>query len=143
MAKSDAKVNQYRMDGMAYAYELARDKGVDALKDEIERRKAVFVPLEMSRDYVYKVLSEMEDNLNDFMAVCACMALHDEFGFSTKRLERFVEKYNYLAKCSMELDKNGEHYVRVSDFAEFLNENCGAQFNVEKIKEIERRNENE
>lgn len=36
MSRKDREMQQYRNDGMAYAYKIAKEKGIEALEKEIK-----------------------------------------------------------------------------------------------------------
>lgn len=137
MPKSDRKVQQYRNDGMAKALEIVKAGGVEALEKEVTYRNARFYPLELTPDIMKPILEEQSSNLQDMLAVCFCMALYDAEHFGMKRLNRVVDRFNYFSNCSLEFDYHGEHYVKVSDFSELLNEECKSHFDIEAIRRIE------
>lgn len=130
--------NKYRLEGMAKALDILKAGGQEALEHEVKFRNAYFVPLEISEDAAMDILAttvkQQYSDLQDLIIVEACMALYDEFGFREKRLNRFVRKVNYHTDGTTSRDENGEHFVKVKDFAQFLNDNCKAHFDVDRIK---------
>lgn len=137
------KEQQARMNGMQFALKIAKEKGIEALEKEVQFRTGgkEFIPLGLTEDLVkgvfMELLPEQSSNLQDLIIVETCMALHDEFGFGPERLKRFANKLNYHTMCTTEKDIRGGYYVRVSDFAEYLNEKCDANFDLDRIKAIE------
>lgn len=137
MAKIDKNLQKMRNDGMVYALGIVKEKGIEELEKEIRYRKATYVPCEVTRDLMAELIRNQSENLQDMLLVIVLMALHDKFGFGSRRMKEFVKEYNRQNLATMNLDLNGEHYVYVYEFAEWLNENCDANFNIEKIKSIE------
>ena len=53
--------------------------------------------------------------------------LKDLFGFGKKRLERFEGRFRELAKDACDMDWVGSHYVTLTDYARYLQEESGIQ----------------
>ena len=56
MSRKDREMQQYRNDGMAYAYKIAKEKGIEALEKEIKYRKATFLPSAVQEKDVQSLL---------------------------------------------------------------------------------------
>ena len=68
MSRKDREMQQYRNDGMAYAYKIAKEKGIEALEKEIKYRKATFLPSAVQEKDVTKFVDETkENNLGSFL----------------------------------------------------------------------------
>ena len=97
MSRKDREMQQYRNDGMAYAYKIAKEKGIDALEKEIKYRKATFLPSAGQEKDVTKFVDETKENCLDTVLIMAMMVLRDEFDFGEVRLNRFKERFNRKA----------------------------------------------
>lgn len=128
---------QARLDGMDFALRVAEKEGIEGLRKEIKFRNANFVPLEISvegRKEIYELLATRI--VQTFLTmVLATLRDNDEYG--EKRLKRF--KAAFEKKC-MEvdaLDPDGEHYARISDYAQMLKEECHINLDLEDILKIQ------
>lgn len=135
------QANRYRNDGLAKALTIVEKGGIEALRHEVDIRNAYFIPLEIDSDLVTDVLDkniiQQGNEFQDVLMVEACMALHDKFRFGPKRLKEFAEMLNYHISCVNDRDKHHEHYVKILDHAEYLNEECDSHFDLNRIRQIE------
>lgn len=102
MSRKDREMQQYRNDGMAYAYKIAKEKGIEALENEIKYRKATFLPSAVQEKDVTKFVDETKENCLDTVLIMAMMVLRDEFDFGEKCLNRFKERFNLKARCILD-----------------------------------------
>lgn len=137
MAKSDKKAHQWRMDGMVYALEIAEKYGIEALKKEISMRNGRFIPLELSRSYLQEVHMELASRITSTYSTMALATLRDGFGFGKTRLHRWIEQFNDKCETVDVLDPNGEHYARISDYAQMLAEECDIHVDLDAIYRAE------
>ena len=92
-------MQQYRNDGMAYAYKIAKEKGIETLEKEIKYRKATFLPSAVQEKDITKFVDETKENCLDTVLIMAMMVLRDEFDFGEVRLNRFKERFNLKSEC--------------------------------------------
>lgn len=111
-----------RMQGMNYAYNIAKNDGVDVLEKEIKRRNILKLPLNMPAKNVEKYYNAIRANVYNNMLTAMLYAMHDTFGFGKKRLDRLKSAFDKLVASALDLDYMGEHYVKLEDFAVELNE---------------------
>lgn len=97
MSRKDREMQQYRNDGMAYAYKIAKEKGIETLEKEIKYRKATFLPSAVQEKDITKFVDETKENCLDTVLIMAMMVLRDEFDFGEVRLNRFKERFNRKA----------------------------------------------
>lgn len=142
-AINDKKAYRYRMDGMAYALRIVEGQGIEALKQEVKTRGAVFIPLEVTREATMQVNAFLADRiLNTFIAT-ALFTIHDKFGFGQKRLLDFYKVFGHNCDMVSDLDPFGNNYEKISDYAKILKEKYGIDINIEKITMIEDENTRE
>lgn len=119
-----SKEEQARREGMSYALRYAKEHGLEALEQDLKKRRAYNIPIRISD----KELKEFTDNakmmLLDTVLILSSMTLHDEFGFGKERLSRFIERFNQKAECI------GEDYTSWQDQIDILKEECGIEFQL-------------
>lgn len=141
MAKAD-KEYQLRMDGMAYALKLAKEKGIEELEKEVKFRNARFIPLEFSMDAVRKANEEIAGRVVATLMATVFWTLHNSFKFGGDRLKKFEKAFYDECDLVDTLDPYGEHFVTIRDFAEELNNKYQLGLNVDLISKVESENDN-
>ena len=134
MAKID-KSFQWRMEGMHFAYNIAKNKGVDALLQEIKRRGLLKVDITCSPSKMQEQWNAIKDNMLNNIMACTLWTLWNEFGFGKVRLSRFKNAFDRHAQNAVDLDYLGEHYVMLYEYAEELNRQHGIELDVDLIKQ--------
>lgn len=134
MAKID-KTFQWRMEGMHFAYNIAKNKGVDALLQEIKRRGLLKVDIAYSPKKIQESWDSIKDNMLNNIMACALWTLWNDFGFGKVRLSRFKNAFDRHAQNAVDLDYLGEHYVMLYEYAEELNRQHGIELDVDLIKQ--------
>lgn len=138
---ADQKSHKLRMDGMAMALRIVEEYGVEGLREEVKTRKAMFIPLEVTRKSV--------EDLNDFLGkrilntyrTEMLFTLNQEFGFGPKRLLKFYEKFGNTVDMVLCLDQFGKPYEKISEHAEIVNQKIGKDIlDVDEIRKIEEEN---
>jgi len=116
-----AKINkeeEARRSGMAYAYKIALEKGVDGLQKELQYRNITKAPLSVPQTEIDRFCAEVKNNCVVTFKVMTMLTLHDEFGFGQKRLEQFMERFMTKVECIT------EDYATWGDYQDILNEEC-------------------
>ena len=98
MARID-KEEQARREGMAYALRIAKEKGIDALEEDLKMRNAIGLPVGVDRKALNQFTENVKFNTVDTMVILMAVTLHDEFGFGKKRLLEFREIFNNKTDC--------------------------------------------
>lgn len=96
------KVNEYasgRSDGLQMALRLVEENGIDALREEIKFRGITGINTVLCKKEVEKASQKMKEMTCDTIMCLAVLTLHDEFGYSKKRCERFMQRFNLKADC--------------------------------------------
>lgn len=112
------KEEEARRAGMAYAYKIALESGIDGLKKELEFRNITKAPLMVPKSEVDRFCAEVKQNCVTTFKVMTMLTLHDEFGFGHDRLERFMERFMMKTECI------NEDYATWGDYQDILNEEC-------------------
>ena len=127
------KEYEARMQGMLYAANMVREKGLEALEKDIKRRGIIKVPLAYTEKQIDEFWNQLSANLYATMTCVTGMVLHDTFGFRKKRLNRFREEFQKATNASLDLDWLGNHYTTLEDYAVFLNERYDLGVDIARI----------
>lgn len=101
-----------RNEGMLYAYNYAREHGIDALEEEIKLRKLTSLPTKVSTKALNECVLKIKNNTVDTFVILLASTLHDEFGFGQQRVQRAIDRFNMKAECL------GDNYVTWQDMIE-------------------------
>lgn len=129
-----SKEYEERMSGMIYAMQIAKRDGIEALEKEIRMRGITRIPVNVKTEKVKELWRETCENLYCNVITCALYTLHEEFGFGHKRLEDFKKKYDGQIKNAIDLDYLGEHYVKIADYARWLNEQYDFGIDTDRLE---------
>lgn len=125
MAKKDEYMNG-RNEGMAYAYNYAREHGLDALEDEIKLRRITNLPTKVSTKALNECVVNIKNNVTDTFVLLLVQMLQDEFGFGPKRLKRAIDRFELKASCI------GENYLTWQDMIDTIREELGFELAIRK-----------
>ncbi|MCJ7967460.1 hypothetical protein MT487_10360 [Lachnospiraceae bacterium NSJ-171] len=123
MARID-KEEQARREGMAYALRIAKEKGIDALEEDLKMRNAIGLPVGVDRKALNQFTENVKFNTVDTMVILMAVTLHDEFGFGEKRVQRAIDRFMFKANC---LD---EDYTTWQEQIEILKEELGIELSI-------------
>lgn len=123
MARID-KEEQARREGMAYALRIAKEKGIDALEEDLKMRNAIGLPVGVDRKALNQFTENVKFNTVDTMVILMAVTLHDEFGFGEKRVQRVIDRFMFKANC---LD---EDYTTWQEQIEILKEELGIELSI-------------
>lgn len=124
MAKNDFMAG--RNEGMLYAYNYAKEHGLDALEQELKVRRLTNLPTQVSTKALNECLMNIKYNTVDTFMILLAATLHDEFGFGEKRVRRAIDRFNFKADCL------GEDYVTWQDMIENIKEELNIQLSIRK-----------
>lgn len=110
------KEEQMRREGMAYALRVAKERGVDGLEKELDRRNATEVPIRISTSQLKEFSQLVKHNVIFYMGVLTRGVLADKFDFDADQLKIFDENLNFRADCLT------EDYTTWKDQIDTLNE---------------------
>lgn len=110
------KEEQMRREGMAYALRVAKERGIDGLEEELEKRNATEVPIRISTSQLKEFSQLVKHNVIFYMGVLTKGVLADKFDFDADKLKIFDENLNFRADCLT------EDYTTWKDQIDTLNE---------------------
>ncbi len=128
-----SKEFEWRMQGMLYAYKIAKEQGIDALEADIRMRNFLKAPLNISKQEIDKFKIYLSENLYHTMLTVTLMVLHDHLGFAKKRLLDFKKKFDDMTQTVFDFDRMGQHYITLEDYAVYLNEKADLGLDVARI----------
>lgn len=134
------KLYQARMDGLAYALDIVKKGGVEALEKEIKIRGAHFVPLEISEEKRVELGRMLSDRILGTFTPAVMFTLHDTFGFGKKRLLRWKDAFMKCCSLLGTCDPLGVPYEGIKDYAAFLRDRYGIEFDWDTISEVQQEN---
>lgn len=118
------KEEQARREGMAYALRIAKEKGIDALEEDLKMRNTIGLPVGVDRKALNQFTENVKFNTVDTMVILMAVTLHDEFGFGEKRVQRAIDRFMFKANC---LD---EDYTTWQEQIEILKEELGIELSI-------------
>lgn len=131
------KEQEWRLQGMTYALEVAKKEGVEGLERDMKRRGLIQAPIGLTQKQIDIFTETCARNLYSNMLATFAYAMHELYGFGgdrIKKLRDFVEK---MVTDTMDLDYMGEHYIRLEDYAIELNEKYKLGIDVDAIAECQ------
>ena len=134
-----ARINkeyETRMQGMLYAYNLAKKNGLDALEKDIKMRGITRLPIQISTEKAAEMIEELSENLYATFLTMTLMSLDEAYGFKKKRMMRFKEAFDKMTHDTYDMDWLGKHYVSMSDYLEYLEKECGITLNNEVAERV-------
>ena len=96
---SKDKINDARMAGMLYALKIVQEKGVEGLKEEIKFRSYTKISIAVDRREADKTIDRIKNCTIDTIKILAIMTLKDEFGFGNKRIQQFMNRFDFKTEC--------------------------------------------
>lgn len=84
-----------RREGMAYAYTLVKEKGIEALEEDLRMRNIYNIPIRVTKDDLKKV----DERLTSFILLECLVTLRDYFGFGRQRALKFKDCFE--KKCQL------------------------------------------
>lgn len=124
-----SREEQARREGMAYAYKIAKEKGLDELEQELRMRNIFNIPIRVSKNDLMKA----DERLTQFILLECLVTLRDEFQFGRQRALRFKERFE--KKCRLIV----EDWTNWSDQAWIVAEELGIEFPKEIQQEFAKR----
>lgn len=132
---SKDKFYEARMQGMIYAANLVKEKGIEALDSDIKMRGIYKVPLSMSESQFNEFVSVIGEGSKNAVFAIVYVVLCEDFGFGEKRLNKFASGFLKRYKDVFALDYMGNHYVTLTDYAIMMKEKYGSlEIDIERIQ---------
>lgn len=124
-----SREEQARREGDAYAYKLVKEKGIEALEEDLRMRNIFNIPIRVSRNDLFKA----DERLTQFILLECLVTLRDYFGFGRKRALRFKECFE--KKCQL----IAEDWTSWADQAWIVATELGIEFPKDIQAEFEKR----
>lgn len=144
MAKSNKQLNeimQLRVDAMEFALKLAETQGLDALRKEIIVRRTTQIPLEISKEFINGIISNMYAKIINCYNASVYKTLHELFGFGKLRLHRFDDAFNETIKDLSTVDGYGQMLYTFTDIAKEYNEKYEMGINMDAVRDGDENNQ--
>lgn len=130
-----------RIEGALWGLKLAEkyptaEEGLKALREELKRRNASFIPLEIPWSEILKVRTELATRIMNTMLVVLLQVFEEEYDWRGKRLKRLAYQFNKYSSAYISEDPYGERYVNMSDMAAYLKEQYGIEFTTETLDDM-------
>lgn len=140
MAKT-SKEFELRMQGMIAAQNIVKQGGIEALEKDIRYRGLTKAPIKVSQKEIEDFIAELSENLFVTVKTVSLMALKDVWGFGDKRLRQFEERFLKLTNDACDINWIGNHYVTLTDYAEYIQEEHGIKIETEVTDRCQRSND--
>ena len=121
------KKNDYmagRNEGMLYAFNYAKDNGLDALEKEVKLRGLTNIPTQVNTKVINECIENIKNNTCDTFAILMVSVLHDEFGFGQQRCQKAIDRFMLKAECL------GDNYVTWQDYIDMIKEELNIQMDI-------------
>lgn len=126
-----------RVSGMAYAYDYAVKHGLDALKKELQFRRATYLQMEVDTERCNQIFEDAFTKIYNAYNVAVYKVLHDKYGFAEKRLKEFTNAFNEVVNDIATTDNYGNMLYTFGDYAEEFNRKYDLGLNMDKIDEVD------
>lgn len=120
------KEEQARLEGMAQALRIAKEKGIEGLEFEIKMRNITRLPCGVPQKAMDECIQNIRNNVVDTFTVLVAYTLHYKFGYGKTRLARFAKEFNFQAECL------SENYCTWDDLINEMREECGMELKIRK-----------
>ena len=120
-----SKEEQARFEGMNYALKVAKEKGIDALEQELKWRGAYGVPLKVSQKDLDAYSANVREQTFTTVLTLMLVVLHDELGLGQKRLERVMNHFWDSTNALVDPD-----YAKWQDYVDILKNECGLELEI-------------
>lgn len=121
-----SKEEQARRAGMAYAFKIAKEKGIDGLEQELKRRGALYAPCFLTQKELDDFTNRVKVHAIGTITAMAEYVLRNKFDFGNcgkngemGRMDKFKYWMNFYAESVI------EDYLTIDDMVENLNEETG------------------
>lgn len=120
------KEEQARLEGMAQALRIAKEKGIEGLEADLRMRNITGLPCRVSKSVLDECVIRIKNNMVDTFTILVAYTLHCKFGYGPTRLERFIREFNFQAECL------SDDYCTWEDQIGVLRQECGLELAIRK-----------
>ena len=118
-----------RREGMAYALRIAKEKGIEALEEDLKMRNAINLPCRVSKADLDKFSENVKYNIVFYIKILMAVTMHDEFGFGNKRIKQMFKRFDLKAECL------ADDYTTWDEQVSIIAEECGIDMKQD-VKDI-------
>lgn len=129
---------EWQTQGLVKAQDIVKTEGAEALDQYILYRGLTRAPINVTQKQMDDFIRMLGENLFTTVKTVSLVALKDEFGFGTKRMRKFEEKFKKLTMDACDMDWIGSHYVTMTDYAEYLQKENGIEVKPEVLERCQR-----
>lgn len=113
------KEEKWRNEGAAYALRVAKEKGVEHLEQDLRRRGAVGIPMNIPEKAIEATYDMLAKRIMNTMKTVAMWVLYEEHGWRSVRLHRAsrIPKHirNVFNKLNLAAGKSGMEVTEIRD----------------------------
>ena len=124
-----SKEEQARREGMAYALRIAKEKGIEALEEDLKMRNVIDLPCRVSKADLSKFSENVKYTIVFYIKVLMAVTMHDEFGFGNKRIKQMFKRFDLKAECL------ADDYTTWDEQVSIIAEECGIDMKL-GIKDV-------
>ena len=114
---------------MAYALRIAKEKGIEALEEDLKMRNVIDLPCRVSKADLSKFSENVKYNIVFYIKVLMAVTMHDEFGFGNKRIKQMFKRFDLKAECL------ADDYTTWDEQVSIIAEECGIDMKL-GIKDV-------
>ena len=114
----------YRAEGMAYALNIAKERGIDGLEEEIKYRNATGIPISIKQKEAEAFVEETKQNCLDTVLIMSLNVLCDEFDFTEEQLNQFKARFEKKTQALL------DGYINWEDLQNVLMEEMNVQTEI-------------
>lgn len=118
------KEERLRREGMAYALDVAKKRGLEECERDLKMRGATQMPLSMPKKAVDEAVERIRNCTLDTVLILTLVTLRDEFGFGEKRLRQFMKRFDSKTDCL-----TGD-FATWQDMKDILSEECNIHLEI-------------
>ena len=134
---------EWRMQGMIYAYNIAKKDGLEALENDIKMRNVLKAPMKFTSSQMEDFWNMLSVNMYNNMLTSVAYTLHKFFGFGKKRLKEYQDRWNEVVNGTIDLNYLGNHFVSMEDYAVELNKEYDLGIDAEVVAACQHSNDKE
>lgn len=117
-----------RNEGLAYALEIVKKGGQEALEEEIRLRRLQGISLNVSAKELEAAKRQITRRTVDVVCAAACLTLHDAFGFGQQRALKFLHRFESKIDAAV----NPTSGVTLEDYLAAVKDEMGIDLQVSR-----------
>lgn len=116
-----AKLNDlqtYRNDGMALAYKIVKEKGIEGLEEELKFRNITGIHTHLTKTELQKIEEVFKQQVIKYYQAASLYILKEKYQFGKVKLKNYFTKFEDLCDSVM------RDYLSLDDILNYLKEDC-------------------